>query len=910
MKNPLNPLGCRIFTILALGIGLAPPSAAWAAERTIAGRGSEVLFSGPVSGGAQLRFDLMPVRYPLPSGQDPAYEFIVNPPVTTDKVRYWTNDPTAHITEIRLFEPGMPVYPDLMSEEGGVGLLNFALKAPVTASSRWANERHESRAVDGSLAFESRWVSGEARPHWLAIDLQQQRAIGCIQMVSGYPSGSQWLQVAQNFRFEHHQNGAWHEIPGSGRQPNAEPSSMAITLAAASGTYFLTHRQQEANWTLSFVPAGGSAQIIEPLTLPAADIRQGVRFRLELLVTGQTAIVMVNGQALYSFDHDMDGSVSIGVESLSADVELQLDGITADVHPAPGSTLLADVRIAAQGAQAPPFRFHPFSARQQYALVSNAIEEISVSVIPAVAGQRITIMGQTAASVVLATTGQSAVKVPIQVISADGNESRTYHVDVTPVPPWEGYELAFSDEFGGTGLDLSKWSYRLGTRWNSIQRHQNVTVEDGRLVIHLEVDGNGQQYTGGVISKERLGHGYYETRARLWRHPGWHAAFWQMQTSGTGTGTVNEIDGFESLYPDRFTTNLQYYRPRHILGSTTYLANVAAEYNVYGWEWLPDRVRFYFNGQLIRETDYPGPHLPANVWLSCVAHTNASTEDLPGTIEFEYFRYYRPVQPVEDTLAGALVVDTRSSGYSETGTWETSDAAVSHRGDFDTRLSRQPGSAAAWSATAGRSGLHEVFVWNPYVFHDGTVSEGTFHVTHAEGVSERVINPMRDGQTWVSLGRHWFSADVPAVVTLLTGTGQPHRADAVAFLPVASDLEDAVRTIFPAAIEWAPGQITGAWIGDFSSSADLFPQIAHPNLGRAFLFDAGMDGSLLMYLTAAESNSCTNRIGWVYASRDYGQYFYSYSRAAWIYLVPGLTGTIWLYDFTALKWVNCSFTCF
>lgn len=909
MGNCLKLLRRRFPVVLVLGLWIAPPSSASAADREIAGRGTETLFSGPVSGGAHVRFDLTPVRYPLPSGQDPAYAFIVNPPVTTDKVRYVSNDRTAHVTEIRLFEPGMPVYPDVMSEEDeGVGLVNYALNAPVTASSRWANERHESRAVDGSLAFESRWVSGDPdlRPHWLAIDLQRQRAIGCIQMASGYLSGSDWLQVAEDFRYEYNKDGAWVEIPGSGRQAGAEPSSMAITVAGPSGAYHLAHRQQADNWTLSFVPAGGSAQVVDSIALPAADIRQGVRSRLELLVTAKVVVFMVNGQALYSFDHDMEGSVTVGVESLSADVELHLDGIETAVSPAPGGTLLADVRIAAQGAQAPPFRFHPFLAHQQYALVSNTIGEITVSVIPAVAGQQVTVMGQAGTGATVATTGQSAVEVLIRVVSADGSQSRTYHIHVTPVPPWDGYELALSDEFDRAALDLSKWSHRVGTRWDSIQRAENVAVQDGRLVIRLEVDGNGQQYTGGVISKERLGYGYYETRARLWRHPGWHSAFWQLQTSGV---RVNEIDGFESLYPDRFTTNLQYYYPRHILGVANHDADVAGDYNVFGWEWLPDRLRFYLNGQLIRESDYPGPHLPANVWLSCVAHPNASTEELPGMIEFDYFRYYRPVEPIGERLADALVVDTRSGGYRETGTWENSDAAVSHRGDFETRVSRQVGGTAVWSANVERTGWHEVFVWNPYVITDGTLSEVAFHVAHAEGVSERVINPMRDGQTWVSLGRHWFSRETGAAVTLLTGSGQPHRADAVAFLPVASDLEEQVRVIFPSATEWAPGRITGAWIGDFISSAEIFPEIAHPHLGMAFLFDVGIDGSLYMYLTAAEFNNCANQIGWLYTNRVYGQYFYAYARSAWIYLVPNLTDTIWLYDFSALKWVNCNFTC-
>lgn len=124
-----------------------------------------------------------------------------------------------------------------------------------------------------------------------------------------------------------------------------------------------------------------------------------------------------------------------------------------------------------------------------------------------------------------------------------------------------------------------------------------------------------------------------------------------------------------------------------------------------------------------------------------------------------------------------------------------------------------------------------------------------------------------------------------------------------------SALEDVVRTIFPSAIEWAPGQITGAWIGDFSSTTEIFPEIAHPNLGTAFLYDVGIDGSLYLYLTAAEFGNCADQVGWVYANSAYGQFFYAYARAAWIYLVPNLTDTIWFYDYTSMEWVNCSFTC-
>lgn len=148
-------------------------------------------------------FEITPVSYPLSSEKNPAFELIVNPPVSTEKIRFVSNDRGAHITEIRLFEPGMPRYPDILAEGArGLDVPNFALGAKVTASSRYSDTRDEGGAVDGSLAFGSRWTSRGKAPHRLTIDMGKERAIGCIQMVSGYLSGTDWESTARDFHFQ------------------------------------------------------------------------------------------------------------------------------------------------------------------------------------------------------------------------------------------------------------------------------------------------------------------------------------------------------------------------------------------------------------------------------------------------------------------------------------------------------------------------------------------------------------------------------------------------------------------------------------------------------------------------------------------------------------------------------------
>src|SRR5579864_8344845 len=72
--------------------------------------------------------------------------------------------------------------------------------------------------------------------------------------------------------------------------------------------------------------------------------------------------------------------------------------------------------------------------------------------------------------------------------------------------PPSGYSLKWYDSFDGSSLDQSKWMYRSDVKADSSQRRENVTIENGALVIHLKKENDrGKSYTGGgIISKERF----------------------------------------------------------------------------------------------------------------------------------------------------------------------------------------------------------------------------------------------------------------------------------------------------------------------------------------------------------------------------------------------------------------------
>ena len=86
-----------------------------------------------------------------------------------------------------------------------------------------------------------------------------------------------------------------------------------------------------------------------------------------------------------------------------------------------------------------------------------------------------------------------------------------------PISPISlGYRLTWHDEFDGDRLDTGKWTYRIDTRFWSMQRAENVSVADGclRLALKKEKQGEFEYTAGGVISRETFQYGYYEARFR------------------------------------------------------------------------------------------------------------------------------------------------------------------------------------------------------------------------------------------------------------------------------------------------------------------------------------------------------------------------------------------------------------
>lgn len=244
-----------------------------------------------------------------------------------------------------------------------------------------------------------------------------------------------------------------------------------------------------------------------------------------------------------------------------------------------------------------------------------------------------------------------------------------------PVAPLPGgpasWELVWQDEFDGGEAKLDRhWASQnspsthiLCSRWR-----ENAVVTDGKLrLINRKESRGGQEWTSGNIwTKERFTYGYFEARYRYAAAPGTNNSFWLMtNTPGEpAEGKRFEIDINEGHFPNEINTNIHNHSdvttkpdgkkthptsPRSLrIDRDGQSADLAAEFHVYGLQWTPEELIFYFDGREIRREKNEFAHSPAPVWLSLaiVGWAGKITDAIDGTfMEVDYVRVFEQKAP-------------------------------------------------------------------------------------------------------------------------------------------------------------------------------------------------------------------------------------------------------------------------
>lgn len=187
-------------------------------------------------------------------------------------------------------------------------------------------------------------------------------------------------------------------------------------------------------------------------------------------------------------------------------------------------------------------------------------------------------------------------------------------------------QSAPADDLGGSfvskfsRLDSSLWApsngWTNGDYWDCAWTRDNVRINEQKLRLELTKEPLlGKPFSCAEVQSRKLyGHGTYEVRMRATAASGVVSAFFSYSSPDPETKHNSEID-IEFLGRDTNKVQLNYLVDGQNQGVTLNDLGFDASsgMNDYAYEWLPDSLRWYINGKLVREVlREPGKPFPTH----------------------------------------------------------------------------------------------------------------------------------------------------------------------------------------------------------------------------------------------------------------------------------------------------------
>lgn len=239
------------------------------------------------------------------------------------------------------------------------------------------------------------------------------------------------------------------------------------------------------------------------------------------------------------------------------------------------------------------------------------------------------------------------------------------------------WQLIWSDEFNGTGVDQSKWNIDVGNPNvnNEKESYQaaNLTESGGNLVITARQQnvGDGQPYTSGKMNtsgKFSIQYGRIEARIQLPMVTGTWPAFWMLGTNIGSVGWPNcgEIDIMEHVNTTNTILGTMHWNGGngHVqYGSST--TTTPGSFHIYAVEWDNTSIRWYVDntlyvtGNIQNNINNTGAfQLPFYIILNLamggdLPGNTIDNNSLPCTMLVDYVRVYKPATggpPIGQTI--------------------------------------------------------------------------------------------------------------------------------------------------------------------------------------------------------------------------------------------------------------------
>lgn len=233
----------------------------------------------------------------------------------------------------------------------------------------------------------------------------------------------------------------------------------------------------------------------------------------------------------------------------------------------------------------------------------------------------------------------------------------------------DDYELFFEDNFNEPNEEF--WDRGNATFNGNLAyfRPENVTYEDGKMILNLrEEQYQGRPYTGAELRTDNqdgfYGYGCYEVRMKSAGPSGTVSSFfgyrynpWQeidIEVVGKNNNSMLTNIYFNEG-PEGEPNNDAYQVPPFPEGvGLSY--DASEEFHNYAFEWLPGEIKWYRDGQLVKQATVEGAspneipdidmQIMMNLWVSDSPSFAGEIDDsnFPVRSEYDWVRFYRPVE--------------------------------------------------------------------------------------------------------------------------------------------------------------------------------------------------------------------------------------------------------------------------
>ena len=203
----------------------------------------------------------------------------------------------------------------------------------------------------------------------------------------------------------------------------------------------------------------------------------------------------------------------------------------------------------------------------------------------------------------------------VTIINDDEHIFSIPETGYTTPETYEGMNLVWSDEFDGSTVNASNWTFEIGTgTWgwgnNELQYYQedNTSIIDGNLVIEARRQTlESSNYTSSRLitrDKKSFRYGRVDIRAVMPEGQGIWPALWMLGSNHQQVGwpTCGEIDIMEMIGGGDGRDNVLRGTAHWNQGGTvsygqgyTHESNLSEEYHVYSIIWDEENIRWYFD---------------------------------------------------------------------------------------------------------------------------------------------------------------------------------------------------------------------------------------------------------------------------------------------------------------------------